>query len=128
MLDDRRVDHVSHAACSSAVGSCWEQHSIGNATAMVVPLGWCDHPAPRHQRAPWRRDQPRGQKRGEGIGYAGHKHEKGEKVIAMTDNHGYVLAPLPVAPVKETDMVLLPEGLHALKQVATEVGLELRGA
>ena len=46
----------------------------------------------------------------------------------MTDNHGYVLAPLPVAPVKETDMVLLPEGLHALKQVATEVGLELRGA
>ena len=46
----------------------------------------------------------------------------------MTDNHGYVLAPLPVAPVKETDMVLLPEGLPALKQVATEVGLELRGA
>jgi len=46
----------------------------------------------------------------------------------MTDNHGYVLAPLPVAPVNETDMVLLPEGLHALKQVAKEVGLELRGA
>jgi hypothetical protein len=57
-----------------------------------------------------------------------HKHEQGEKVIAMTDNHGYVLAPLPVAPVNETDMVLLPEGLHALKQVAKEVGLELRGA
>jgi hypothetical protein len=46
----------------------------------------------------------------------------------MTDNNGYVLAPLPVAPVNETDMVLLPEGLHALKQVAKEVGLELRGA
>ena len=27
----------------------------------------------------------------------------------MTDNHGYVLAPLPVAPVNETDMVLLPK-------------------
>jgi hypothetical protein len=67
-------------------------------------------------------------KKGHGIGSSGHKHEKGEKVIAMTDNHGYVLAPLPVAPVKETDMVLLPEGLHALKQVAKEVGLELRGA
>jgi hypothetical protein len=25
-------------------------------------------------------------------------------------------------------MVLLPEGLHALKQMATEVGLDLRGA
>jgi hypothetical protein len=33
-----------------------------------------------------------------------------------------------VAPVNETDMVLLPEGLKALKQVAKEVGLDLRGA
>ena len=46
----------------------------------------------------------------------------------MTDNNGYVLAPLPVAPVNETDMVLLPKGLNALKQVAKEVGLDLRGA
>src|ERR1051325_2419530 len=46
----------------------------------------------------------------------------------MTDNNGYVLAPLPVAPVNETDMVLLPEGLKALKRVAKEVGLDLRGA
>jgi hypothetical protein len=33
-----------------------------------------------------------------------------------------------VAPVNETDMVLFPEGLKALKQVAKEVGLDLRGA
>jgi len=46
----------------------------------------------------------------------------------MTDNNGYVLTPLPVAPVNETDMVLLPKGLNALKQVAKEVGLDLRGA
>src|ERR1700739_3469839 len=46
----------------------------------------------------------------------------------MTDNHGDVLAPLPVAPANETDMVLLPKGLSALKQVAKEVGLDLRGA
>ena len=46
----------------------------------------------------------------------------------MIDNNGYVLAPLPVAPLNETDMVLLPKGLHALKQVAKEVGLDLRGA
>ena len=46
----------------------------------------------------------------------------------MTDNHGYVLAPLPVAPVNETDIVLLPKGLKALKQVAKEVDLDLRGA
>src|SRR5437588_8724787 len=84
--------------------------------------------APRHQRAAWRRDQHRGQKRGDGISYSGHKHEKGEKVIAMTDSNGYVLAPLPVAPVNETDMVLLPKGLDALKQVDKEVGVDLRGA
>jgi Transposase DDE domain len=46
----------------------------------------------------------------------------------MTDNHGYVLAPRPVAPVNETDMVLFPEGLKALQKVAQEVGLDLRGA
>src|SRR6266446_1553839 len=82
----------------------------------------------RPQRAPWRRDQHRGQKRGDGIGYSGHKHQKGEKVIAIIDNHGYVLAPVPVAPVNETDMVLFPESLKALKKVAKEVGLDLRGA
>ena len=42
--------------------------------------------------------------------------------------HGYVVSPLPVAPVNETDMVLLPKGLKALKKVAKQVGLDLRGA
>jgi len=62
------------------------------------------------------------------IAGSAYKHQKGEKVIAITDNHGSVLAPVPVAPVNETDMVLFPEGLHALKQVAKEVGLDLKGA
>src|SRR5215470_14938709 len=67
-------------------------------------------------------------KGGDGIGYSGHKHQKGEKVIAIIDNHGYVLAPLPVAPVNEADTVLFPEGLKALKRVAKEVGLDPKGA
>jgi hypothetical protein len=46
----------------------------------------------------------------------------------MTDNHGYVLSAFPVAPVNETDMVLLPEGLNASKKVAKMVGLDLGGA
>ena len=33
-----------------------------------------------------------------------------------------------MAPVNETDMVLLPQGLKALKQVAKQVGADLRGA
>jgi hypothetical protein len=39
-----------------------------------------------------------------------------------------VVAPVPVAPVNATDMILFPEGLKALKKVAKEVGLDLRGA
>ena len=64
-------------------------------------------------------------KGGDGIGYSGHK--KGEKVLAIIDNNGYVLAPLPVAPVNEADTILLPEGLKGLKRVAKRTGLELGG-
>jgi transposase len=67
-------------------------------------------------------------KGGDGLGYSGHKHQKGEKVIAIIDNNGYVLAPLPVAPVNAADTVLLPEGLKALKRVAKRTGLGLAGA
>jgi transposase len=64
-------------------------------------------------------------KGGDGIGYSGHKHQRGEKVIAIIDNHGYVLSPLPVAPVNRADTVLLPEGLKAFKRVARLTGLRL---
>ena len=33
-----------------------------------------------------------------------------------------------MAPVNETNMVLLPEGLKALKQVTKEIGLDLKGS
>ena len=51
-----------------------------------------------------------------------------DDLIGINSNHGYVFAPVPVAPVNETDMVLLPESLKALKKVAKEVGFDLRGA
>jgi Transposase DDE domain len=62
------------------------------------------------------------------MGDAGYKHQQGEKGIAITDHHGYVGAPVPVAPVNETDRVLFAEGLKALKQVAKQGGLDRRGA
>jgi Transposase DDE domain len=49
-------------------------------------------------------------------------------VIALVDNHGYVLSPLTVAPVNEVDLVLLPAGLTDLKRVARAVGLDVTGA
>jgi hypothetical protein len=42
------------------------------------------------------------------MGYSGYKQQKGEQGIALIDNHGSGLAPVPVAPVHETAMVLLP--------------------
>jgi hypothetical protein len=66
-------------------------------------------------------------KGGDGMGYSGHKHQRGEKVIAIIGNHGYVLAPLPVGPVNEADTVLLPEGLKALKRIGEQTGLSFKG-
>jgi len=48
--------------------------------------------------------------------------------VGHTQNNGYVLAPLPVAPVNAADTVLLPEGLQALKRVAKLTGLGLKGS
>src|SRR5437660_281064 len=67
-------------------------------------------------------------KGGDGIGYSGHKHQTGEKVLAIVENNGFVLAPLPVAPVNEADTVLLPEVLNALKRVARLTNLTIDGS
>jgi Transposase DDE domain len=67
-------------------------------------------------------------KGGDGIGYSGYKHQKGDKVIAIVDNNGYILAPLSVAPVNEADTVLLPDGLQALKRISKQIGLSFKGA
>jgi len=67
-------------------------------------------------------------KGGDGMGSSGDTHQKGEKVLASTDNHGYGLAPLPVAPVNEADTVLWPEGVQGLKRMAKLTGVVLEGA
>src|ERR1700761_696539 len=67
-------------------------------------------------------------KGGDGIGYSGHKHQKGEKILAIVENNGFVLAPLPVAPVNEADTVPLPDGLNALKRVARLTDLTIDGS
>ena len=49
-------------------------------------------------------------------------------MIAISDNHGYVLSPLTIAPVNKSDIVLLAEGLKDLKSVANDAGIEIKGA
>ena len=67
-------------------------------------------------------------KGGDGIGYSGHMHQKGEKIIAIIDNNGFVLAPIPVAPVNESDTVLLPDGLNELERMARLTDLKNDGS
>src|SRR3954465_5316105 len=71
---------------------------------------------------------PAAKKGGDGIGYSGHKHQKGEKVLAIVENNGFVLAPLPVAPVNEADTVLLPDELKAPKRVARLTDLKMESS
>jgi transposase len=67
-------------------------------------------------------------KGGDLIGYSGHKHQRGEKIIAVTDNHGFVISALTTAPVNRVDTVLLPDGVKQLKLMAKAIGLVLIGA
>jgi len=67
-------------------------------------------------------------KGGDGSGYSGHQHQRGEKIIAIIANNGSVVAPLPVAPVNTADTILVPAGLKGLTRVAKRTGLDLTGA
>lgn len=67
-------------------------------------------------------------KGGDGIGYSGHKHQRGEKVLAIVDNNGYILAPYTIAPVNQNDCILLPDGLSHLSSMARNVGFSIKGS
>ena len=40
-------------------------------------------------------------KGGNGIGFSGHKHHTGEKVLPIVDANGYILAPFTLAPANQ---------------------------
>lgn len=67
-------------------------------------------------------------KGGNGIGFSGHKHQTGEKIIAIVENRGYVLAPFPVAPANVNDCILLPSSLSELMKVVRRMGLSVKGS
>jgi hypothetical protein len=67
-------------------------------------------------------------KGGDGIGYSGHKHQRGEKVLAIVDNNGYVIAPYTIAPANKNDCILLPDSLGHLSRIARKIGLSIKGS
>lgn len=67
-------------------------------------------------------------KGGDGIGFSGYKHQTGEKIMAIVERQGYVLAPCPVASVNVNDCILLPDSLNDLMRISREVGFSVKGS
>lgn len=64
-------------------------------------------------------------KGGDNLGYSGHKHLKGDKVVAFCDRNCNVIAPFIPAPGNRNESPLLPEALPQVTRVAKQVGLDL---
>ncbi|MCG9126558.1 transposase [Candidatus Poribacteria bacterium] len=67
-------------------------------------------------------------KKGDGIGYSGHKHQKGEKEVAITDNNGYPICPITIKAVNKHDCTILPQALTELIPITPRIGLDLNGS
>jgi transposase len=67
-------------------------------------------------------------KGGDNLGYSGHKHLKGDKVVAFCDRHCNVIAPFICAPGNRNESPLLREALPRLSQMARAIGMDLQGA
>lgn len=66
-------------------------------------------------------------KGGDNLGYNGHKHFKGDKVVAFCDRNCNVVAPFVSAPGNRNESPMLQEALPQLSRIAREVGLDLHG-
>ena len=65
---------------------------------------------------------------GDNIGFGGHKHLKGDKLVAICDRHCRVLAPFVASPGNQNESPLLLPALGALPDIAKDVSIELRGS
>ena len=67
-------------------------------------------------------------KGGDNLGYSGHKHLKGCKVVAFCDRDGNVIAPFVTAPGNRNESPLLRNALPRLTDMARAIGADLRGS
>ena len=67
-------------------------------------------------------------KGGDHIGFSGHKHLKGDKVVSFCDRNCNVIAPFIAAPGNRNESPLLREALPQLTCMAKAVGIDLRGS
>jgi hypothetical protein len=64
-------------------------------------------------------------KGGDNLGFSGHKHLKGDKVVAFCDRSCNVIAPFISAPGNRNESPLLKTALPQVTRIAQQVGLNL---
>lgn len=64
-------------------------------------------------------------KRGDNLGYNGHKHFKGDKVVPFCDRNCNIIAPFVTASGNRNEVKLLDPAIKSLKKIAKNIGLEI---
>jgi transposase len=67
-------------------------------------------------------------KGGDNLGYSGHKHLKGDKVVAFCDRNCNFIAPFICAPGNRNESPLLRDALPGLTRMAHAIGMDLQGS
>ena len=66
-------------------------------------------------------------KGGDNIGYSGHKHMRGDKVVAFCDRNCNVISPFIAAPGNRNESPLFREALPEVIKTARLTGIDLKG-
>lgn len=67
-------------------------------------------------------------KGGDNIGYSGHKHMKGDKIVAFSDRNCNVIAPFVTAPGNKNESPLLRDALPMVMKITRAIGIDLKGS
>ncbi|CAN5453938.1 hypothetical protein BH10PSE19_BH10PSE19_13790 [soil metagenome] len=67
-------------------------------------------------------------KGGDLVGYNGHKHFKGEKIVAIVDRNVNVIAPYTQAAGNKNEGPLFATALKGLKTIVNKIGASIQGS
>lgn len=66
-------------------------------------------------------------KGGDGLGFSGHKHFKGEKIVAFVDRNCNVISPFTVAAGNRHESTLFDHAFDSVKDILKNIGQSLSG-